>query len=403
MVLSILAGHRSHHGGARGWRQPGPAGDGASEDAVRRALMLERRSGCAVISMRRRCWGFRGFWTWMPRSSRCSATRKERAITRTSRAGHRTRCTPTGWPACAWSWMSRSRPAMSRRIRRRRCGGSAGPLAVAAARGCRVWDGADHEPGRAGRDAVPVQVAQHAQRQAVDRESYGGGRLAGQGWQGKASTLRLQGWSRHRRVIILRRRLAREVLVTDRPGGPAPQLALSFAEVTEDRAVYEYAVLVTALDLEVLSVAQLYRDRADAENGFDEIKNQWGWGGFTTHDLQRCRVMARCVGLVYNWWSLFGRLADPDRRLEAITSRPLLLHGVARRTRHAGQTIITSAHGSAGKAQAALTRIAAFFAELRSTAEQLTTEQRWYRSLSQALVRYLNGSPLRPPPRLVPT
>src|ERR671910_870750 len=228
---------------------------------------------------------------------------------------------------------------------------------------------------------------------------------AGQGWQGKASTLRLQGWSRHRRVVILRRRLAREVLVTDQPGGPAPQLALSFAAVTDDRAVYEYAVLVTALDLEVLSVAQLYRDRADAENGFDEIKNQWGWGGFTTHDLQRCRVMARCVGLVYNWWSLFGRLADPDRRMEAITSRPLLLHGVARRTRHAGQTtlIITSAHGSAGKAQAALTRIAAFFAELRSTAEQLTTEQRWYRILSQALVRYLNGSPLRPPPRLVPT
>ena len=117
---------------------------------------------------------------------------------------------------------------------------------------------------------------------------------------------------------------------------------MSFAEVTEDRAVYEYAVLVTALDLEVLSVAQLYRDRADAENGFDEIKNQWGWGGFTTYDLQRCRVMARCVGLVYNWWSLFGRLADPDRRLEAITSRPLLLHGVARRTRHAGQTTLTS-------------------------------------------------------------
>jgi hypothetical protein len=41
---------------------------------------------------------------------------------------------------------------------------------------------------------------------------------AGQGWQGKASTLRLQGSSRHRR--ILRRRLAREVLVTDRPRSP---------------------------------------------------------------------------------------------------------------------------------------------------------------------------------------
>src|SRR3954451_3660324 len=89
MVLSILAGHRSHHGGARGWRQP--AGDGASEDAVRRALkkMPERRSGCAAISTRRRCWEFRGFWTWIPWSSRCLAIRKEQwsAIIRTSRAG----------------------------------------------------------------------------------------------------------------------------------------------------------------------------------------------------------------------------------------------------------------------------------------------------------------------------
>src|SRR4051794_36903062 len=112
---------------------------------------------------------------------------------------------------------------------------------------------------------------------------------AGQGWQGKASTLRLQGWSRTVGSCAGGYRAR-----CWSPTGPAPQLALSFAEVTEDRAVYEYAVLVTALDLEVLSMAQLYRDRADAENGFDE--NQWGWGGFTTHDLQRCRVMARCVG-----------------------------------------------------------------------------------------------------------
>jgi hypothetical protein len=24
---------------------------------------------------------------------------------------------------------------------------------------------------------------------------------------------------------------------------------------------------------------------ADCENAFDELKNHWGWGGFTTHDL----------------------------------------------------------------------------------------------------------------------
>ena len=227
---------------------------------------------------------------------------------------------------------------------------------------------------------------------------------AGHGWQGKASALRLTGWSRHRRVVVLRRRLSGALMVGEHAEGVSGQLALSFAEVAKPGEVYEYAVLVTSLDLEILSIAQLYRDRADAENTFDETKNQWGWGGFTTQDVKRCRLMTRSVALVYNWWSLFGRLADPDRRMEAITSRPLLLHGVARQTRHAGQTtvIITSAHGRAVKARAALTRIAAFFAELRATAEQLTTEQRWYRILTQALIRYLNGQPLRPPPRLVP-
>jgi hypothetical protein len=69
----------------------------------------------------------------------------------------------------------------------------------------------------------------------------------------------------------------------------------------------------------------LYRDRADCENVFDELKNQWGWGGFTTQDLHRCRLLAGTVVLVYNWWSLFTRLADPEHHREALTSRPLLL------------------------------------------------------------------------------
>ena len=114
--------------------------------------------------------------------------------------------------------------------------------------------------------------------------------------------------------------------------------------------VWEFAVLATSLDLEVRSVAQLYRDRADAENAFDELKNQWGWGGFTTRDLKRCQHMARLIALIYNWWSLFVRLADPDHHREAITSRPLLLHGIARQTHHAGQTrlTVTSNHGRRG-------------------------------------------------------
>jgi hypothetical protein len=101
---------------------------------------------------------------------------------------------------------------------------------------------------------------------------------------------------------------------------------------------YEYAVLVTNTDYEILSLGQLYRDRADAENAFAELKNQWGWGGFTTHDLHRCQLSARAVALIYNWWSLFVRLAHPKARREAITSRPWLLASVGRKTEHAGQT-----------------------------------------------------------------
>jgi Transposase DDE domain len=106
-------------------------------------------------------------------------------------------------------------------------------------------------------------------------------------------------------------------------------------------AGYEYSVLVTSLDAEILTIAQLYRDRADAENPFDELKNHWGWGGFTTQDLKRCRFMAWITALVYSWWSLFVRLADPNQHTEAITSRPLLLYTIGKQTRHAGQTHLT--------------------------------------------------------------
>jgi hypothetical protein len=99
--------------------------------------------------------------------------------------------------------------------------------------------------------------------------------------------------------------------------------------------------LVTSLDNEILTLGRLYRDRADCENNFDELKNQWGRCGFTTHDLKRCRLLAGCVVLAFNWWSLFVRLADPDQRPEAITSRPLLMQAIARQTRHAGQVTLT--------------------------------------------------------------
>jgi hypothetical protein len=225
---------------------------------------------------------------------------------------------------------------------------------------------------------------------------------AGAGWQGKDSQLRLQGWSRHRRIAILRRRIERSLALTERDADG--QLRLGFAEIDDGAEVWEYAVLVTSLSCEILTIGQLYRDRADCENSFDELKNQWGWGGFTTRDLKRCRLMAGCVALVFNWWNLFVRLADPNHHREAITSRPLLLQAIGRKTSHAGRTTvtITSSHGEHNRARQALTRIASFFAELRKTAEQLTDIERWYRILSQALKKYLRGRILVPPRQLKP-
>jgi hypothetical protein len=105
----------------------------------------------------------------------------------------------------------------------------------------------------------------------------------------------------------------------------------------------------------------------------NELKNQWGWGGYTTQDLKRCRLVSRLVALVYNWWSLFVRLACPQKHSEAITSRPLLLHAAAKQTTHAGQTTITisSSHAKSLSAQSALQALSGFLAHLKSIAEQL--------------------------------
>jgi hypothetical protein len=224
---------------------------------------------------------------------------------------------------------------------------------------------------------------------------------AGQGWQGREDTLRLEGWSRQRQVVILRRRLKEGLAVSGRD--EAGQLALGFAEIGAQSEVYEYGVLATSLDEEVLTLAQLYRDRADSENPFDELKNQWGWAGFTTRDLARCQLMARFIALIYNWWNLFVRLAKPDKHLEAITSRPLLLSAIAERSRHARQTTlrVASSHAKAGWAASVLSGIARFLRELVQSAEQLTADQRWRRILAHAVRSWLGGRQLRPPPRLM--
>lgn len=210
-----------------------------------------------------------------------------------------------------------------------------------------------------------------------------------EGWEAKTDDLQLQSWDKERRVVIVRRKISSNNLLALEP---APKLnvaqkSLAFVDGPEDMKLYEYSVLVTSLKDELVTVVQHYRDRADCENVFDEIKNQWGWGGFTTHDLKSCQFITRIIALVYNWWSLFVRLANPEKHYEAITSRPLLLSSVGRLTKTGRQKrmVITSSHHENVRVQAIYHRMAGFFKDLKNAAPQLGSQACWEQILARAM------------------
>jgi hypothetical protein len=77
---------------------------------------------------------------------------------------------------------------------------------------------------------------------------------AGQGWSGRTGELRLKGWSRQRTVVVLRRQLPNTVGVTVPTAEGQGDLFWVEARGAE---MWEFAVLVTSLTLEVRSLAQL--------------------------------------------------------------------------------------------------------------------------------------------------
>jgi len=210
----------------------------------------------------------------------------------------------------------------------------------------------------------------------------------GQGFDAVEAMLKLSGWSRARRVVVMRRAVKDTLVAEQKAVGKRAkrQQSLQFADPVQPVKLWEYAVLVTNADYALEAIGQLYRDRADCENGFDELKNQWGWGGYTTQDLERCNLSARAVALIYNWWSWYVRLAHPQTRLEAITSRPLLLAGVARLTQHAGQSrlLVTLTHAAGDQIKTMVANVRKGLDAILATAPQLSKPQRW-----SALVRYI--------------
>jgi hypothetical protein len=159
------------------------------------------------------------------------------------------------------------------------------------------------------------------------------------------------------------------------------------------------AVLVTSLNERVypdVALARLYRERADAENIYDELKNQWGWNGFTTKRIAPCRLMANFVALVYNWWNLYARLHDGERHREAVTSRPALLGGVARLTRHGGQQTVKVSlqHERRDELVKRITQVSRGLHRFGVIAERWTVEERWKVLLTYIFRHWLGGKHL---------
>ena len=205
---------------------------------------------------------------------------------------------------------------------------------------------------------------------------------AGEGWESFETRAALQDWTRERRLVFFRRP------DPDAKKGAeegAPVLPGLFVGTREAPRQWEWYALVTDLTEEPLTVGALYRERGDCENVFDELKNQWGWCGFTVRDLAASAIMAALVATVANWWNAFDRLGEDGAHREATTSRPLLQQTAGKLTRHAGRTELTLFVGGRPETKRLYRRIETAIA---ATATQLGPERRWRALLLHAMRAY---------------
>ncbi len=225
----------------------------------------------------------------------------------------------------------------------------------------------------------------------------------GDGWQALETTMRLSGWSKKRRVILVRENPSRTpVRKTGKPRrGKDRQKLLPNAKGTDWDAQAtpwsgKIAVLVTSLDEQAFPtqvIPKHYRDRADAENCFDELKNQWGWNGFTSRRLASSRIMANLVALFYNWWNLYLRCYDEEHHREAIRTRPMLMSGVGRQIQSGGRRAVKVSvlHEKGDLIAHAVTRISNELHRIRAITERWSVDQCWTLLLTRLLRRWLGG------------
>jgi hypothetical protein len=228
----------------------------------------------------------------------------------------------------------------------------------------------------------------------------GGWQNAGDGWEAMEAALKLSGWTQTRRVVLVREAPALAPVGTQarrrRDHHGLPGTTGEGWEAIATPWSGKIAVLVTSLDrldYPTTAMPRLYRERADCENTFDELKNQWGWSGFTTRQLAPSRLMANLVALFYNWWNLYVRFYDAEHHREAITSRPALMQGVARQVQSGGQRTVkvSLVHEKGGLIARAVTLVSSQLHQMMIIAERWTIPQRWAFLLTRLLRRWLGG------------
>jgi hypothetical protein len=127
----------------------------------------------------------------------------------------------------------------------------------------------------------------------------------------------------------------------------------------------------------------LYRDRADCENSFDELKNQWGWGGFTTRDLKRSTG-----GIYSSVWLILLIIAKPSPVAPCCSRRS------------ADRPAMPAAPPSPSLQVMASMRAPAPLSPASPAFSRTSALERWYRILSDALKKFLRGRKLEPPLQL---
>ena len=96
-----------------------------------------------------------------------------------------------------------------------------------------------------------------------------------QGWSAVEDTLKLSGWDKSCRVVVLRRAVKTDLALSRKTKNePGEQIELLMPD--KDVQAWEYAVLVTSSTYALETFGQLYRDRAGCENGFESCKGCCG-------------------------------------------------------------------------------------------------------------------------------